>query len=198
MPEPRCLAQPRQRVSQIIGRPLAEFFDVSGKTLQQRVECLSGDARLGAGLHKRFPDELSGGERRRVAIVRALAAEPKQLLCDEILSGFDVSVRANILKLLIDLQATHGIVLLFIPHDLAVVRSLAHGAGVLFWGSLCETGSVEAVFTLLFRLYTYVLLSFVPRQIQTRKCPLSAKTLGYLLRSHERPAHLLPAARGKW
>jgi peptide/nickel transport system ATP-binding protein len=159
---PDASLNPRQRISLIIGRPLQKFFGLSGEALKQRVINLLEDVHLDAGFYNRYPDELSGGERQRVALARALAAEPKLLLCDEILSALDVSVQANILKLLVDLQIARGIAFLFISHDLAVVRSLAHRIGVLYMGALCEVGKVEEVFNPPFHPYTYLLLSAVP------------------------------------
>lgn len=159
---PDASLNPRRRVSQIIGRPLELFFRLSGSKRQHRIEALLHDVRLPATYARRYPDELSGGERQRVAIARALAANPTLMLCDEILSALDVSVQADILDLLRALQTEHGIAYLFISHDLAVVRSLAHRVGVLYRGELVEYGPVEEVFTPPFHPYTEALLSAVP------------------------------------
>lgn len=159
---PGASLNPRQRVSRIVGRPLELFFGLSGAQLRQRVEQLLDDVCLDRSYASRFPDELSGGERQRVAIARALAAEPTLLLCDEILSALDVSVQADILDLLRALQSKNEMTYLFISHDLAVVRSLAHRVGVLYQGELCEVGLVEEVFSPPFHCYTETLLSAVP------------------------------------
>ncbi len=168
---PDASLNPRQQISQVIGRPLRMFFDLSGRELQARVEKLLEDVRLEARYAGRYPDELSGGERQRIALARALAAEPKLILCDEILSALDVSVQANVLELMIDLQMRTNIAYLFITHDLAVVRSLAHTVGVMYWGNLCEIGKVEEVFKPPYHPYTYLLISAVPEADPTQLMP---------------------------
>ena len=118
--------------------------------------------RLDSSYAGRYPDQLSGGERQRVAIARALIAEPELLLCDEILSALDVSVQANILDLLRRLRAEHHVAMLFISHDLAVVRMLADQVGVLFRGQLMEVGRTADIFAPPFHPYTHSLLMAVP------------------------------------
>ncbi len=120
------------------------------------------DVRLDGRYAGRFADELSGGERQRVAIARALVAKPLILLCDEILSALDVSVQANVLRLLQRLKAEHGIAMLIISHDLAVVRLLADHVCVLFRGQIMEIGAREEVFKPPFHPYTHSLLQSVP------------------------------------
>jgi peptide/nickel transport system ATP-binding protein len=159
---PDASLNPRQRVHQIVGRPLELFFGLRGKARRAGVEQALDDVRLDAAFANRFPDELSGGERQRVAIARALAARPRLMLCDEILSALDVSVQTSIVELLRQLQADQGIAYLFISHDLAVVRSLSHRVGVLYLGELCEVGSAEAVYAPPYHPYTHMLLSAVP------------------------------------
>ena len=159
---PDASLNPRQRIGQIIGRPLQIFFNLAGDELQKRIEKLLDDVSLEARYAQRYPDELSGGERQRIALARALAADPKLILCDEILSALDVSVQANILELMIDLQHRSNIAYLFITHDLAVVRSMAHRVGVMYMGNLCESGLVEEVFQPPTHPYTYLLISAVP------------------------------------
>ena len=189
---PDASLNPRQRISQIINRPLQKFFGLSSEAARQQVESLLADVRLDASYAQRFPDELSGGERQRIAIARALAAKPKLLLCDEILSALDVSVQANILELLIALNAKHKLALLFISHDLAVVRSLAHRVGVMYWGVLCEVGLVEEVFTPPFHPYTYLLMSAVPEADPDQAMPPARKDIG-LLTQGETGLPLCPA-----
>ena len=175
---PDASLNPRQRVSQIVGAPLRKFFRLSGKDLRERVESLLMDVRLDVGYYDRFPDELSGGERQRIAIARALAAKPELILCDEILSSLDVSIQATILKLLNELQAERGIAFLFISHDLAIVRSLAHRVGVLYLGFLTEFGHVEEVFSPPYAPYTHLLLSSVPEADPDQVMPKVSKDIG--------------------
>jgi peptide/nickel transport system ATP-binding protein len=159
---PDASLNPRQRVHQIVGRPLELFFGLHGKERRAGVEKALEDVRLDAAFARRYPDELSGGERQRIAIARALAARPRLMLCDEILSALDVSVQASIVELLRELQREQGIAYLFISHDLAVVRSLSHRVGVLYLGELCEIGSAEEVYAPPYHPYTHMLLSAVP------------------------------------
>jgi peptide/nickel transport system ATP-binding protein len=148
------------------------FFDLSRAAIDTRVTMVLEDVRLEAGYADRYPDQLSGGERQRVAIARALVAEPKLLLCDEVLSGLDVSVQANVLALLRRLKSEHRLSMLFISHDLAVVRTLADRIGVLFRGKLMELGDVEDIFKPPFHPYTYELLMAVPSLGRTRRAGL--------------------------
>ncbi len=159
---PDASLNPRQRVHQIVGRPLELFFGLRGKARRAGVAKALEDVRLDAAFASRYPDELSGGERQRIAIARALAARPRLMLCDEILSALDVSVQTNIVELLRELQAEQGIAYLFISHDLAVVRALSHRVGVLYLGELCEVGSAEDVYAPPYHPYTHMLLSAVP------------------------------------
>ncbi len=168
---PDASLNPRRRISHILGRPLQFFFGLSGPNRTRRIEQLLQDVHLDPGYMRRFPTQLSGGERQRVAIAQALAAEPKLILCDEIVSALDVSVQANILDLLRELQAKRGIAYLFIAHDLAVVRWLAHRVVVLYRGQLMEIGMSAEVFTPPFHPYTETLLQSVPEPDPDRALP---------------------------
>jgi peptide/nickel transport system ATP-binding protein len=167
---PDASLNPRSRVGAILARPIKVFFKAGHQGSSLGVATALDDVRLDSSYSRRFPDQLSGGERQRVAIARALVARPKLLLCDEILSGLDVSVQANIIALLQRLRREHQLSMLFISHDLAVVRNLAHRVGVLFRGHLMEVGDVENIFQPPFHPYTYELLMAVPslaRKFQT-------------------------------
>ncbi|MGH9195888.1 MAG: oligopeptide/dipeptide ABC transporter ATP-binding protein, partial [Acidimicrobiia bacterium] len=159
---PDASLNPRRRISQILGRPLELFFDLRGEGNARRVQELLAAVHLPPGYAHRFPTQLSGGERQRVAIARALAARPKLIVCDEVVSALDVSVQANILALLAELQASEGIAYLFITHDLAVVRWLAHQVYVLYLGRILEAGTPEEIFAPPYQPYTAMLLESVP------------------------------------
>ena len=159
---PDASLNPRRRISYILGRPLQFFFGLSNPAKTHRIQQLLQDVHLDLSYMHRFPTQLSGGERQRVAIAQALAAEPKLILCDEIVSALDVSVQASILDLLRELQAKRGIAYLFIAHDLAVVRWLAHRVVVLYRGHLMEVGASAEVFLPPFHPYTETLLLSVP------------------------------------
>ena len=162
MQNPDASLNPRQRVVDIVGRPLTVFYRTPKRQMRQRVADLLLDVKLDHTYLNRFPSQMSGGERQRVAIARALAAEPEILLCDEIVSALDVSVQGEVLELLRGLQAERSIAYLFISHDLAVVRSLAHRVLVLFSGETMEIGSTDEVYTPPTHPYTHVLLTAVP------------------------------------
>lgn len=159
---PDSSLNPHHRVSRIVGRSLELFAGSSERTSEGRVESLLQDVGLDASYKDRYPKELSGGERQRIAIARALAADPKLILCDEIVSALDVSVQARTLDLLQELQEEREVAYLFIAHDLAVVRWLAHRVGVLYLGRLVEVGTAEEVFLPPSHPYTDTLLQSVP------------------------------------
>ncbi len=163
---PDASLNPRARIGEAIARPLVHFFQMDGAKAKEMVVDALGDVRLDGTYQARFPDQLSGGERQRVAIARALAAKPALLLCDEILSALDVSVQANILTLLQQLKSEHGIAMLFISHDLAVVRMLADHVCVLYGGEVMQIGPRDRVFAAPFHPYTHSLLHAVPVPLQ--------------------------------
>ncbi|MEP9386377.1 ABC transporter ATP-binding protein [Mesorhizobium sp. KR9-304] len=160
---PDASLNPRARIAKALSRPLEFFF---GRSSQADVTAALADVRLDGKYAARFPDELSGGERQRVAIARGLIAEPTLLLCDEILSALDVSVQASILALLQRLKAERGIAMLFISHDLAVVRMLADRVCVLFRGDIMEIGRRDQIFAAPFHPYTHSLLEAVPTPLK--------------------------------
>jgi peptide/nickel transport system ATP-binding protein len=174
---PDASLNPRARVGNAIARPLVHFFKADSARAHLAVAEALHDVRLDASYEDRYPDQLSGGERQRVAIARALIAKPALLLCDEILSALDVSVQSNILALLQQLKSEHGIAMLFISHDLAVVRMLADRVCVLYGGEVMEIGPRDAVFAPPYHPYTYSLLHAVPVPLRRPDKPARASRL---------------------
>lgn len=166
---PDASLNPRATIGRSLTRPLTFFFPGRPLANPSPVMTALAEVRLDAAYAARYPDQLSGGERQRVAIARALIAEPDLLLCDEVLSALDVSVQASILELLQRLKSELGVAMLFISHDLAVVRMLADRVCVLFRGQVMEIGSREQVFAPPFHPYTQSLLEAVPVPLRKRK-----------------------------
>ena len=159
---PDASLNPRARVRSSLARPIIKFLSVASSEVGARIATALGEVRIPENYAVRYPDQLSGGERQRVALARALIARPDLLLCDEVLSSLDVSVQASILGLLEALKHDTAVTMLFISHDLAVVRSLADRVAVLFQGHLCEVGDKNLVFAPPFHPYTHSLLQAVP------------------------------------
>ncbi len=150
---------PKHTVEQIVARPLAQFFNLSRKQARVRAAETLDLVRLDASLAYRYPKDLSGGEKQRVAIARAIAAQPQLLICDEITSALDVSVQAAILELIADLRKALDMSIIFISHDLAVVRSIADRIIVLESGVVCETGNTDTLFAHQEAEYTRALMT---------------------------------------
>jgi peptide/nickel transport system ATP-binding protein len=159
---PYASLNPRRTIGQTIGRQLQLFYPGSRADTGQRVaECLERVA-LSSSAASRFPDQLSGGERQRVAIARALAAQPSVLICDEVTSALDVSVQAAIIELLGELRREMGLSMLFITHDLALIRTIADRVAVMNKGRIVEEGFVDAILTAPSADYTRELLANTP------------------------------------
>jgi peptide/nickel transport system ATP-binding protein len=159
---PYASLNPRRTIGQTIARQLQLFHPGARADTSRRVaECLERVA-LSAGAARRFPDQLSGGERQRVAIARALAAEPTVLICDEVTSALDVSVQAAIIELLGELRREMGLSMLFITHDLALIRTIADRVAVMHRGRIVEQGSVDEILTTPGADYTRELLANTP------------------------------------
>jgi peptide/nickel transport system ATP-binding protein len=159
---PDASLNPRERILSGLARPLRLYFRGLNTSIPARVADALREVRLDPSYSVRFPLELSGGERQRIAIARGLIAEPSLILCDEVLSALDVSVQASVLDLLARLRAETGVAMLFISHDLAVVRHLADRTAVLFRGRIMEMGRTEELFEPPFHPYTEELLLALP------------------------------------
>jgi peptide/nickel transport system ATP-binding protein/glutathione transport system ATP-binding protein len=160
--DPFASLNPYMRLREQVSEPLRNFGMAKGSDLQDRVAQLFDRVSLPRDFMTRFPHELSGGQRQRVAIARALSVNPKLIVADEAVSALDVSVQAQVLNLMMDLQADLGLSYLFISHDMAVVERVAHHVGVMYLGRIVEIGSRAAVMENPQHSYTRALLSAVP------------------------------------
>jgi peptide/nickel transport system ATP-binding protein len=161
--DPYASLNPRMRVADIVAEPIRAHRLVEGEAaIRRRVGELLEQVRLSAGDGARFPHEFSGGQRQRISIARALASEPDFIVCDEPTSALDVSVQAQILNLLKELQRDYGLTYLFISHDLAVVFHVSDRLGVMYLGRLVEWGPATAIFTQPKHPYTRMLLDAIP------------------------------------
>ena len=159
---PDTALNPRQKVRKIIGRPLSFYFGMSGKEREDRIIDLLDKIELSEKYIDRYPGELSGGEKQRICIARALAANPKLIICDEVTSALDQLVAEEILKLLQRLQNELGVSYLFITHDLATVKAISDEIVVMLQGKIVEQGEKQEILTPPHHEYTELLLSSVP------------------------------------
>jgi oligopeptide/dipeptide ABC transporter ATP-binding protein len=160
--DPYASLNPRMTVSQILTEPLALHDLVPPAQRRERVEELLRLVGLEPRFARRYPHEFSGGQRQRIAIARALAVEPKLIICDEPVSALDVSIRSQILNLLRDLQDRLGLAYIFVSHDLAVVKHIADRVAVMNLGSIVESADTEALFASPRHPYSRALLSAIP------------------------------------
>jgi len=161
--DPYASLNPRFTVAETLGEPLL----LHGKATRQNVDAkvceLLSQVGLDAELRQRYSHEFSGGQRQRISIARALAVEPRLLLCDEVTSALDVSIQAQILDLLRSVQQRRGLSYLFITHDLGVVRYIAHRVAVMYVGQIVELRDTESLFEAPAHPYTKALLRSIPR-----------------------------------
>lgn len=161
--KPETSLNPRMTVARFVGEALANFEIVPRPARRERLEMLAGLVGLHAAALDRYPHQLSGGERQRVAIMRALASEPQVIVLDEPTSALDVSVQAQVLRTLKALQAEVRTAMLFISHDVAVVRYVASRVLVMYLGVIVEEGPADSVFGSPSHPYTRALLAAAPR-----------------------------------
>ncbi|MFE3836292.1 ABC transporter ATP-binding protein [Pseudogemmobacter sonorensis] len=160
--DPYASLNPRWRVGSIIAEPIRVLGLAKGAEVEDRVADLLRKVRLDPIVMRKFPHEFSGGQRQRIAIARALSSQPEFIVCDEPTSALDVSVQAQVLDLMAELQAEFGLTYLLISHNLAVIRQMANDVGVLHRGRLVESGPVDEVFDRPQADYTRMLLDAVP------------------------------------
>jgi len=160
--DPYSSLNPRMRAADIVAEPIRNF-EAAGKTeIRDRVAALFGKVGLRADQMVKFPYEFSGGQRQRLGIARALAPRPRLIVCDEPVSALDVSVQAQVINLLRDLQAELGLSYLFVAHDLAVVEHISHRVAVMYLGRIVEIAERRSLFAQPQHPYTEALLSAVP------------------------------------
>ncbi len=174
--DPYSSLNPRSRVLAIVGEPLQIHEGLRGAALRARVAELLGEVGLSPSDADRHPHQFSGGQRQRIAIARALSLRPRLMILDEPVSGLDVSIRAQILNLLVDLQERHGLSYILISHDLAVVEHMSHKVAVMYAGRLAEMATKESLYDEPLHPYSAALMASVPQP--DPDIPMSAPVSG--------------------
>jgi len=160
--DPYSSLNPRMRAADIVAEPIRNFEDTPRAEVRERVAALFERVGLRPDQMVKYPYEFSGGQRQRLGIARALAPKPRLIVCDEPVSALDVSVQAQVINLLMDLQDEFGLSYLFVAHDLAVVEHISHRVAVMYLGRIVELGDTESIFERPQHPYTVALLSAVP------------------------------------
>lgn len=161
--DPYASLNPRMSVGQIIGEPLLTYGMKDKKEREARVRELMQEVGIAQEFYNRYPHQFSGGQRQRIGIARAIALNPRLIICDEPVSALDVSIQSQVLNLLKDLQERYRLTYLFISHDLSVVKFIADRVCVMFLGNICEIGSTEELYERPMHPYTRFLLNAIPK-----------------------------------
>ena len=169
--DPFSSLNPRMTVEQIVGGPLALHTDLDRKARRRRVEELLERVGLQASYAARYPHEFSGGQRQRIGIARSLSTNPRVVIADEPVSALDVSVQAQVVNLMQDLQEEFGLTYLFIAHDIGIVYHVSDRIAVMYLGNIVETGGAEELYRNAQHPYTQALLSAVPEATPRRTRP---------------------------
>ena len=161
--DPYASLNPRMSVAKIIAEPLTTYGMKHKKPLEARVKELMKEVGIPEEFYNRYPHQFSGGQRQRIGIARAIALNPKLIVCDEPVSALDVSIQSQVLNLLKDLQEEYKLTYLFISHDLSVVKFIADRVCVMFLGSVCEIGETQELYAHPLHPYTRFLMNAIPK-----------------------------------
>lgn len=177
--DPFSSLNPRMTVAQAIAEPLRNYPEaLEGRKMDEYIQSVMDTVGLAQRLHNSYPHELDGGRRQRIGIARALALNPKFIVCDEPVSALDVSIQAQILNLMMDLQDEKGLTYMFITHDLSVVKHIADDIGVMYLGNLVEKCASKEIFQDPLHPYTQALLSAIPTiniDVPPKRIPLKGE-----------------------